>query len=230
MEKITEKLNKAFKDVRLAYRLLFDFQKNLIDLVKYIGAYYGFQSPKWYNKFTQYTANNGRRLDVKNWAWDWLPMYFSEFLFEADRFFFRVISIADSGWFDNFLPELKDSNELDNWWVNEVNHDKKLCTDEFNDADKSKTLIVLLVEKRSKNENKPDNELSKKYGNLWHTYHYKEFFPKETPRKQGGEGYYLEVHDLSEFYSIEETDRILKEFAKEVRRRGLADLKFYEIK
>lgn len=73
-------LDKSLVEVRKAYRILFDYQTRILDLVKYIGQKTQFSYSGGYSKFSNSGPNNGRgSLDL--WAWDWLNFYFYEFNF-----------------------------------------------------------------------------------------------------------------------------------------------------
>lgn len=100
------KINTTLLEVRKAYRLLYNYQDRLLDLVSFIGGKYGFSYSGGYSKFSNVTPRDGKGT-LTNWAWDWLNLYFYEFYFQqkANRksgstIYFSVFIVNDSGFFD----------------------------------------------------------------------------------------------------------------------------------
>jgi len=69
------------KNVRHAYRLLHDYQRLVLDSLQFIGNQLGFHYRGGWNKYCNGAPRDGKG-DLKNWAWDWLGLYFYEFHFE----------------------------------------------------------------------------------------------------------------------------------------------------
>ncbi|MDC7218749.1 MAG: hypothetical protein PQJ59_02350 [Spirochaetales bacterium] len=70
--KIDQKeLNKALLEVRKAYRIIYEYQKRVLDLVKYISKSLGYQYAGGWSKFSSPSPKNGKG-SLDNWAWDWL--------------------------------------------------------------------------------------------------------------------------------------------------------------
>lgn len=114
MEKINEnQLTDVLKDVRKAYRLLYLFQKRILDTVSFIGTKYGFDKiERGYSKFSK-RAPAIMAVDDKKWAWDWLNMYLYEFHFGAkdndeNKIYFSIILQSDTGFWDG-----KSNDKLD---------------------------------------------------------------------------------------------------------------------
>ncbi len=92
-------------EVRKSYRLLYQYQKRILDLVDYIGKKYGLNYNGGYPKFSGVTPRNGSG-NLNLWAWDWLNMYYYEFHFSHkksgnDTLFFSVFLLNDNGFFKN---------------------------------------------------------------------------------------------------------------------------------
>lgn len=98
--------NNPLLEVRKAYRLLFDYQSRILDLMKYIGQTYEIPFVKGDPKFSGRGQN---KLD--NWSWDWLYMYYYSFHFSngakktEDKLHLSVFLLNDSGFFDAKLED-----------------------------------------------------------------------------------------------------------------------------
>lgn len=75
----------TLRNVRHAYRLLHDYQRLVLDSLKFIGNQLGFHYRGGWNKYCGGAPRDGKG-SLDNWAWDWLGLYFYEFHFE------RIIS------------------------------------------------------------------------------------------------------------------------------------------
>jgi len=100
-------LKNSLIEVRKAYRLLYDYQKKVLDLVQFIGTEFGRSYKGGYSKYSNVTPRNGKG-HLSNWGWDWLNMYYYEFNFhnEENKDFFSVVLISDTGYY-----EAKDEDE-----------------------------------------------------------------------------------------------------------------------
>jgi hypothetical protein len=88
--------NNPLLEVRKAYRLLFDYQSRILDLMKFIGQSYSMPFVKGDPKFSTRGQN---KLD--NWAWDWLYMYYYSFHFNnSNDLYMSIYLLNDSGYFD----------------------------------------------------------------------------------------------------------------------------------
>lgn len=105
MDKLSkQELNETLTDVRKSYRLLALYQQRIKDTVKYIGNVYGMNFDSGWPKFSK-TASRGRRVNIDDWSWDWLSMYFYEFnlgskIIDAKSYHFKVLHQADTGYYD----------------------------------------------------------------------------------------------------------------------------------
>ena len=123
-------LENSLAEVRKAYRLLYDYQKKVLDLVKFIGSEFGRSYSGGHPQFSNASPRNGKG-NLSLWAWDWLNMYYYEFTFHNpnENNFFSIILLSDSGYFD---MGKQNTNE-------ERTHIKK-----FNNAEFSKTKLAFL--------------------------------------------------------------------------------------
>jgi hypothetical protein len=133
-----EELNDVFLDVRKSYRLLYLYQRRVMDLVAFIGRYYGFSYVQGWSEFS--SAREPKKLKLDNWAWDMLGMYCFTFQFSTKDFGdykdveLLVLLVSDTGFYDN----------KDNVYGDEVHIEK------FEDVNKSTTQLHLLLKTNNK--------------------------------------------------------------------------------
>ncbi|AIY12558.1 hypothetical protein [Cellulophaga baltica] len=95
-------------EVRKAYRLLFDYQSRILDLMKFIEQTYNIPFFKGYPKFSGRGSNN-----LTNSSWDWLNMYYYAFHYSSElkkpepKIYLSVFLLNDSGFFQ---AKVKDKN------------------------------------------------------------------------------------------------------------------------
>lgn len=105
-------ISETMLEVRKAYRLLFDYQNRILNLMNYIRVFYGLCYTGGYPKLSNASPRAGAG-SLDNWAWDWLNMYFYQFSFDCDKSvkdksfkkYFSVFLINDTGFFDSSLKE-----------------------------------------------------------------------------------------------------------------------------
>ena len=120
-----ENLKASLSEVRKAYRLLYLYQRRVMDLVQFIGDEMGFDFISGHPWFghpigTASSANPNRS------AWDWLPMYYYDFYFEKGEMQLGIIVQADTGFFDS-------------------DNEEKSKIEDFGDPDHAETRIVLMI-------------------------------------------------------------------------------------
>jgi len=76
---MSQEISKTLLEVRKSYRLIYDFQSKILDLISFIGGSY----MKTYNggwcKFSEPTPRDKyghSKESLNQWAWDWLSMYY----------------------------------------------------------------------------------------------------------------------------------------------------------
>lgn len=111
MKPNTHELSALFLDVRKSYRLLHDYQRMVMDAVKYIGDQLGLQYAGGWPKFTKGQPRAGGGY-LKNWSWDWLSMVLYEFHFTQDSrnnsripegqdIRLSIVIVSDTGYFES---------------------------------------------------------------------------------------------------------------------------------
>jgi hypothetical protein len=96
-------LASALCDVRKAYRLLYDYQRAVLDTVKYLGDQLGLTYLNAFPRFSDAPPRHGRGL-FECWAWDWLGFMLHEINFMHEKegnedFRFTVWVFSDTGYF-----------------------------------------------------------------------------------------------------------------------------------
>lgn len=185
MNTTENELKDVFQDVRKGYRLLYEYQKRVIDLVNYLAVGLGYSN---YEKgFPQFSGNYKRtKLDL--WAWDWLNMYLFEFYFgkNTNNVFFALVIVSDTGFFD------KNSD-----WQNKTQLDK------YNSVENSKTKLVFVASNHEwVGTNKTIGEI------------YKSNVDEIIADKLDGENKKViaKSYDLSRFSDNTSTNEILRDF------------------
>ncbi|UBZ07254.1 hypothetical protein LDL76_00745 [Salegentibacter mishustinae] len=122
-----------FNEVRKAYRILFDYQSRILDLMDFIEKTYAIPFSGGFSKFSATVPKKGK---LNLWGWDWLPMYYYEFFFEKRtedyHLRFSAFLLNDSGFYD----AEKDKKGPE-----------KLNIESFNKAEFSTTKLILLAGK-----------------------------------------------------------------------------------
>jgi hypothetical protein len=99
-----EAFQAAIPDVRNAYRLLYAYQRRLLDTAQRIAQLLGRTILGGYPLFSDETYRDGFSLKVGRSAWDWLPMYDYEFYFNdierEGNIKFAIAFQTDTGWYD----------------------------------------------------------------------------------------------------------------------------------
>lgn len=125
MNKLTkEELSEVLIDVRKSYRLLYFYQRRILDTIKFISNFIPGGKIGGYALFSNQSPKAGP-IDLTGWAWDWLNMYMYEFYFfesntnEIDTLNFGIAIQSDTGFFDStggisasdvsFYSDVKDS-------------------------------------------------------------------------------------------------------------------------
>jgi len=143
----TKELNDVFTDVRKAYRLLYHYQRRVMDLAKFIGDKLEYKYVGGWSYYCKPSPNNGKGR-LENWSWDWLNMYYYEFHFGfKESVGFSIFLQSDTGFFDS-----KTDNKLD--------------VEEYKDVEESKTRLIFVCGKQGnwnpplimKNENISSNQ------------------------------------------------------------------------
>jgi hypothetical protein len=106
----------VFLNVRKAYRLLHDYQRMVLDGVRYIEAQLDIQYNGGWRLFTDNAAGTGfTKLDQSTDSWDGLPMMWFEFYFvkeiESGWLNLSLFIISDTG----YIEGEAEVGDTDNW-------------------------------------------------------------------------------------------------------------------
>lgn len=132
-------INEILLEVRKSYRLLFEYQKRILDLVDYIGKSYNLKYDGGYSKFSNTSPRNGGG-SLDSWAWDWLNMYYYEFHFKnkdilndknKDTIYFSLFILNDDGYF-----QAKNEQNIE-----------RTSVSKFVDVEKSRSKLIFVVGK-----------------------------------------------------------------------------------
>lgn len=120
-----------FTEVRKAYRILFDYQTRILDLMDFIEKSYAISFSGGFSQFSSTVPKKGK---LNLWAWDWLPMYYYEFFFEKKtvdgHLRLSVFLLNDSGFYDAEMDEKAPD---------------KLNIDSYSKPESSSTKLILLA-------------------------------------------------------------------------------------
>jgi len=97
--------DKALIDVRKAYRLLYHYQRRVMDTVQFISDQTAFSFHGGWSWFSGAMPKH-KSVNLAHWAWDWLNMYLYDFhLGNRDvagvKYHLSVILQSDTGFFDS---------------------------------------------------------------------------------------------------------------------------------
>lgn len=91
-------------NVRKAYRLIYTYQRRVMDIMQFIGHLTSRRYEGGWSKFSNSSPKDGKgTLDL--WAWDWLNMYCYEFYFgekviDGNAIGLSVWLVSDTGYYD----------------------------------------------------------------------------------------------------------------------------------
>lgn len=137
MKKIdSTEFSHVLKDVRASYRLLALYQRRLLDLVQYIENNLGLTFNSGWPKFSK-PALSGSNVKLNKWSWDWLTLYYYDFYFGTDGielndgnvYHFRIIHLADSGYFD--VAESENGLNINEWEIDKFKSVEDSCSKLF---------------------------------------------------------------------------------------------------
>lgn len=103
MEDITE-IQNALCDVRKAHRIIYAYQKRMMDIVRFIGQKFDFNTIEGYKHFS-----NGASRKIYNgtWAWDYIYTYLYEYYIGtkdtedgAMEYSISIFQYSDTGFFE----------------------------------------------------------------------------------------------------------------------------------
>jgi hypothetical protein len=191
----------ALVDVRKAYRLIYLYQRRVMDIVQYIGDTLSFRYAGGWSWFSNNTPKGGKGA-LGNWAWDWLNMYFYEFNFSERKIndnllMFSIFLQSDTGYYDS-------------------NNEKPLFIESFHPAEESSTKLIFLVGKNCWHKDYSDDfedtsQLFKKDA-------------KDLIRNSNKGVLLAKVFPLSDFLNLDTTTKCLAELIEFLKDNGIAEI------
>ena len=109
METNTKKLTNALQDVRRAHRILYAYQRRMLDLAHFIKCQLKMPDFRGFKHFSRPISKNSGYLTIRHdmWAWDYLYSYlFEYYLGETEAgdklhdYKLSLIQYSDTGYFD----------------------------------------------------------------------------------------------------------------------------------
>ena len=187
-------LKQMLTEVRASYRLLHDFQRRVLDLVSYIGKKYGMIYQGGYQKFSAPV----RKGNPKQWAWDWLSMYYYEFHFQDKvvndkKVCFSIFLLADNGYYKS-RPKAEATQ-----------------TSTYTDVIESETELIFVVGN------------CWKCGQYFPDWKNDEFLFEKSYKGDDGTGeiMYQKHYNLEDFESEEDAMKNIADFANECKKLGI---------
>jgi hypothetical protein len=187
-------LKNSLIEVRKAYRLLYDYQSKILNLVQFIGLEFGLSYSGGISRYCNPTPRNGKGT-LDSWAWDWLNMYHYEFTFyNIDKQqYFSVVLVSDTGFFEGNYEMKSPKN--------------KLVLENYKNVEQSKTKLVFIAGFNIMSTHEfYDNDIWKK----------EEYIKKEKaiePVSKTGKIFY-KSYNLEEFANNEKALEVLENFSK----------------
>lgn len=193
-----QQLNDALTEVRRAYRLLYLYQRRVLDIVNFIGNKMSLNFDSGWSKFSN-PAGTKKKVHLNNWAWDWLTLYCYQFYFGAvaDNIGFSLVLLSDSGFFESE----KSGDELE-----------KLKIDNFVESEKSSTKLYFVAVKAKDVWSCPIHHFLK--------YKFKSKEP-EFAEEMNDRFWLAKSYDLTEFLNEDSTIKVINDFLKFSENNGI---------
>ena len=213
METTTENLSKALLDVRRAHRILYAYQRRMLDLVHFIQSKLDMpvEDLCGFKHFSRPISKKGNLTIWHDmWAWDYLYSYLFEYYLgekETDNggaYALSLIQYSDTGYFDQEEKEEGTRLELEKFKPEEESSSKLLFFLEYKRKDSkwewgNGTSLEKIV-------------LDKKVGSKKH---------EKEVRNIEGVTQILYPVSLEEFINIEATLEVLREFRSYCKEQGI---------
>ncbi len=130
---IEKNIEEGLIDVRKSYRLLFLYQKRILNLIKFIGEYYDYRYNGGWSMFSNSSPKDSKG-NLDDWSWDWINLYFYQFYFgKSDKELeFAIFHQADTGYFDSHEEVY-------------FNDERKLNIESFKECEDSDSYLIFVV-------------------------------------------------------------------------------------
>lgn len=197
-------IQNALCDVRKAHRILYAYQKRMMDIVMFICQKLDFNCVKGYKFFSN---NAPKKILPGTWAWDYIYSYLYEYFLDEKEdieqnnvFRMSIIQYSDTGFFDN-----------------EKSTRTKLATFATEEESQSKVLFMLEVKPKNCTWWWKTNDIinDKNYASKSHT---------STILEKGNNKIVLYSIPIEKFLNEDATIDVLNEFCDFCRVNGIMDL------
>ena len=231
METNTQKLTNALQDVRRAHRILYAYQRRMLDLVHFIQSKLDMREFRGFKHFSN--PIHGRRkghscLKIWHnmWAWDYLYSYLFEYYLgkketgdKRHDYKLSLIQYSDTGYFDK--EEEEEATRAETKKTFKPEEDPRLELEKFKPEEESGSKLLFFLEYNPKGSEWAWKDgpylrriiLDKKVGSKGHT--------KEVRSTTSGGKQILYPVSLEEFINIEATLEVLREFCSFCREHGI---------
>lgn len=146
----TNNLTQLLQDVRSSYRLLYQYQKRILDIVDFSNKYYGRQFLAGWPKFSNATPK-AKKVNLGFLSWDWLNLYMYNFTSDfftinEDQYHFTILLVSDTGYFNTHQEELLSEKEL-NQRKGRSNRTQKADVENFASTESSESKLIFIAGK-----------------------------------------------------------------------------------
>ena len=222
METTTENLSNALLDVRRAHRILYAYQRRMLDLVHFIQSKLDMPKFRGFKHFSNpiYGRSKGHsRLNIWHnmWAWDYLYSYLFEYYLgkketgdKRHDYKLSLIQYSDTGYFDK--EEEEEATRAETKKTFKPEEDPRLELEKFKPEEESGSKLLFFLEYNPKGSEWAWKDgpylrriiLDKKVGSKGHT--------KEVRSTTSGGKQILCSFPLERFINMEATLKVLREF------------------
>ena len=224
METTTENLSNALLDVRRAHRILYAYQRRMLDLVHFIQSKLDMREFRGFKHFSNPIHGRSKghsRLKIWHdmWAWDYLSSYLFEYYLgekEADdtqhNYKLSLIQYSDTGYFDKEEEEEEEATRAETKKTFKPEEDPRLELEKFKPEEESGSKLLFFLEYNPKGSEWAWKDgpylrriiLDKKVGSKKHT--------KGVQDTRTGGKQILYSFPLERFINMEATLEVLREF------------------
>ena len=232
METTTQKLTNALQDVRRAHRILYAYQRRMLDLVHFIQSKLGMPEFRGFKHFSRPISKSSGYLTIRHdmWAWDYLYSYLFEYYLgeqktsdEAYEYKLSLIQYSDTGYFDKEEEEKEEeeATRAETKKTFKPEEDSRLELEKFKPEKESSSKLLFFLEYKPKDRNWEWGDgtslegivLDKEVGRKEHT---KTFRDTTTGGMQ-----ILCSFPLERFINMEATLEVLREFRSYCKEQGI---------
>ena len=233
METTTENLSNALLDVRRAHRILYAYQRRMLDLAHFIQSKLDMREFRGFKHFSN--PIHGRRKGHSRlkiwhnmWAWDYLYSYLFEYYLgkketgdKRHDYKLSLIQYSDTGYFDKEEEEEEEATRAETKKTFKPEEDPRLELEKFKPEEESGSKLLFFLEYNPKGSEWAWKDgpylrriiLDKKVGRKEHK--------KEVRDTATGGMQILYPVPLERFINMEATLEVLREFHSYCQKQGI---------